>query len=267
MAHDAFITYSSEDKPIADAVCHNLENNGIRCWMAPRDILPGIPAEKAVINAINESRIMIIILSSNSNASSEVENEVKIACRKGIAIVPLRIENVSYGPNIEYYLSSTHWLDAITPPIGNHLNNLTSIVQNILGVPVTVPYEQGMEKGTTYDISSGNVKKPNVKITMEKTIKSFAYTNVALTIWWVSSLLVAPILNGWLCSIGLIWGFFAPIAMIWYTTRTIRVNTDQGAGITASFILGIAGIVTSFIISFIILVILALLYSLITGSP
>ena len=41
MAHDVFISHSSKDKQTADAICHYLEQNGIRCWIAPRDILPG----------------------------------------------------------------------------------------------------------------------------------------------------------------------------------------------------------------------------------
>jgi hypothetical protein len=36
MAHDVFISYSTKDKPIADAVCGTLERNGVRCWIAPR---------------------------------------------------------------------------------------------------------------------------------------------------------------------------------------------------------------------------------------
>jgi hypothetical protein len=41
MARDVFISYSSKDKPTADAVCATLEANGIRCWIAPRDVVPG----------------------------------------------------------------------------------------------------------------------------------------------------------------------------------------------------------------------------------
>lgn len=40
--HDVFISYASSDKPVADAVCAALEQRGIRCWIAPRDILPGL---------------------------------------------------------------------------------------------------------------------------------------------------------------------------------------------------------------------------------
>ena len=43
MAHDVFISYSSQDKTIADAICAGLEAAKIRCWIAPRDMLPGVP--------------------------------------------------------------------------------------------------------------------------------------------------------------------------------------------------------------------------------
>ena len=41
MAHDVFLSYSSQDKPIAEAVCGTLEGKRIPCWVAPRDVLPG----------------------------------------------------------------------------------------------------------------------------------------------------------------------------------------------------------------------------------
>ena len=41
MAHDIFLSYSSADAPAANAMCAALENKGIKCWIAPRDIAPG----------------------------------------------------------------------------------------------------------------------------------------------------------------------------------------------------------------------------------
>lgn len=46
MPYAAFISYCSEDKKIADAVCGTLEANRLRCWIAPRDgvlskLIPG----------------------------------------------------------------------------------------------------------------------------------------------------------------------------------------------------------------------------------
>ncbi len=38
---DVFVSYSSHEKSIADAVVAAHEQAGIRCWYAPRDIAPG----------------------------------------------------------------------------------------------------------------------------------------------------------------------------------------------------------------------------------
>jgi len=57
MAHDVFISYAAEDKATADAVCDTLEAEGIRCWIAPRDVLPGMGYAEAIIEAVREGRL------------------------------------------------------------------------------------------------------------------------------------------------------------------------------------------------------------------
>ena len=69
MSHDAFITYSTHDKAVADATCAALEAAGIRCWIAPRDITPGAEWGEAIIDGINHCRVMILIFSASANDS------------------------------------------------------------------------------------------------------------------------------------------------------------------------------------------------------
>jgi len=132
MAHDAFVSYSAKDKSYADALCATLENKRIRCWVAPRDVLPGQNYAEALIEALNHSRIMVLVFSSNSNNSPQVMREVERAVNKGIPIIPLRIENVMPTKSMEYFLSAPHWLDAFTPPLENHLQKLADVVQTLL---------------------------------------------------------------------------------------------------------------------------------------
>ena len=75
MAHDVFISYSSKDKKVADAVCAALESVKIRCWVAPRDVLAGEIWQEAIANAIEKSHIMVLIFSSNSNNSKDVSKD------------------------------------------------------------------------------------------------------------------------------------------------------------------------------------------------
>ena len=73
---------------MADAVCHTLEANQIKCWMAPRDVLPGTPYAKAIIQAIRESQIMVMVYSKNSNQSEHVANEIERMFHRGEAYYP-----------------------------------------------------------------------------------------------------------------------------------------------------------------------------------
>ena len=132
MAHDVFISYSSRDKPPADAVCARLEADGIRCWVAPRDILPGSDWSEAIIDGIEGSRLMLLVFSSNSNGSQQVKREVERAVNKGLVVVPLRIEDVLPGRHLEYFLSTPHWLDAMTRPFEQHLGYVSETVRLIL---------------------------------------------------------------------------------------------------------------------------------------
>jgi hypothetical protein len=132
MAHDVFISYSSKDKVIADAVCARLEGRGIRCWIAPRDVRPGMQYGEEIIDAIHGSRAMVLVLSANANASPHIPKEVERAVSNGVAIIPLRVENVVPAKSLDYFISSVHWLDAIAPPLESHLDSLATTILTML---------------------------------------------------------------------------------------------------------------------------------------
>src|SRR5215211_2643136 len=135
MAHDVFVSYSSKDKAVADAACATLEARGIRCWIAPRDVLPGKEWGESIIDAIQASRAMVLVFSETANQSRQIMREVNHAVEKGVAVVPFRIQDVMPTKAMEYYLDVTHWLDALTPPVEDHLQELADKVEMLLGQP------------------------------------------------------------------------------------------------------------------------------------
>jgi biotin transporter BioY len=132
LPHDVFVSYSSDDKPTADAVCATLENKGVRCWIAPRDILPGVDWGGAIVDAINASRVMVLVYSAKANDSPQIKREVERAVHRGLSIIPFRIEDVPMSKTLEYFMSMPHWLDALTPPLQNHLDRLADTTRLIL---------------------------------------------------------------------------------------------------------------------------------------
>jgi len=132
MAYDVFISYAKEDKIVADAVCATLESHAVRCWIAPRDVLPGMAYGEAIIDAIRGCRIMILVFSSKSNASPHIPKEIERAVSAGVAVIPFRIEDVMPGKSLDYFIGSVHWLDALTRPLEQHLERLVQNVQTLL---------------------------------------------------------------------------------------------------------------------------------------
>ncbi len=132
MPHDVFISYSSVDSTAGETVCSILEQNGISCWIAPRDIIPGVDFAEAIIDGIKSSKLFILVYSSNSNNSKQVIREVDRAVNAGLPVINLRIEDVPLSKQLEYYLSSVHWLDAMHPPLEVHIHKLSGVVKILL---------------------------------------------------------------------------------------------------------------------------------------
>jgi hypothetical protein len=143
MAYEVFISYSAKDVTVAEAICQVLEKQGLSCWIAPRDITPGIKYAEAILDGINNCRIFLLILSADSNDSPQVEMEVDRAASKDVIILSFRIDQVILSKTMEYYLSSRHWLDASTPPFEKHILTLVRTIKSLFSTSGTDLVMQG----------------------------------------------------------------------------------------------------------------------------
>jgi hypothetical protein len=132
MAHDVFISYSSKDRAAADAVCAALESRGITCWIAPRDVPAGADWDEANVRAIALSRVMVLVFSSRADESQQVRRKVNLAVERKLPIITFRIEDVRPSGPLKNYLDAAHWLDALTPPLEEHVDKLADHLAPLL---------------------------------------------------------------------------------------------------------------------------------------
>ena len=104
-----FISYSSKDNAEAFKICEYLEQNGKKCFIAPRDIQPGREYGEELINGIDNSKAMLLLLSNNSNKSPHVLREVERAVSKSIPIYACKLEDVELSKSMEYFLMTHQW--------------------------------------------------------------------------------------------------------------------------------------------------------------
>ena len=111
MGYDAFISFSSKDGDAADKIRHGLETRGIACWMSSRDVLPGADFGDSIVSALETSRVMVLVFSTNANNSDEVKKELVLAGEYKMPVLPVRIEKVLPSGAFRYQLTIRQYLD------------------------------------------------------------------------------------------------------------------------------------------------------------
>ena len=135
MGHEVFICYDDEDRITACAVCHYLEENGIKCWLKCRDSRIGHEVEETM-DSIRKSDVMVLVFSEYSKISSHVNTEVNLAFNEQIPILGFKVEKTKLEGSLEYYLRNAHWLDAY-PESDVKFRNLIKDTSKLLDKPVS----------------------------------------------------------------------------------------------------------------------------------
>jgi hypothetical protein len=134
-APDVFISYASSDIAVADGVCGALEHAGVRCWVAPRDVLPGEFYADAIVHGIDAAQAIVLVLSQNAISSPHVLREVERASSKRHPVIALRIDTAPLPPALEYFLNMSQWLDASGRDPSGEFPRLVEAVRRAVGSP------------------------------------------------------------------------------------------------------------------------------------
>lgn len=130
--NDAFVSYASQDAAVANAVVENLEQHGIKCWIAPRDVTPGSRYADQSAGAINGSKVLVLVLSEHAVDSPHVGRELERAATQRRRIIGLRTAAAPLTRSFEYFLSQSQWIDVAALGMPAALTKLTQAVRQRL---------------------------------------------------------------------------------------------------------------------------------------
>ena len=111
MTRKVFLSYSSKDQKIAAGICAALETRGHPCWMSSRDVKPGENFQGAIVRAIRDAGVMVMVFSSNANNSDEIKKEMALASQCKLMVIPVRAEDVLPSEDFTYELATRQWID------------------------------------------------------------------------------------------------------------------------------------------------------------
>jgi hypothetical protein len=127
-----FISFASEELQLAQRIVERLERNGIRCWIASRDIEVGASYPAAITAAVTGGSAMLLLLTEASNASPHVLSEVELAFNARKPILPLRLTPVALSADLQYFLGTTQWFDAGTEFDDDEAARLQARLQHVI---------------------------------------------------------------------------------------------------------------------------------------
>jgi TolB-like protein len=144
---DVFVSYASDDAAVANDVVAALERNGLQCWIAPRDVPPGALYADVIIRAINSTKVLVLVLSRHSVASSHVGKEIERASAKKRPIIAMRTDTTPLTPALEYFLSESQWIDVGPAGVGPQSAKLAEAVRRLIGNSSIAGRLQGGDAG------------------------------------------------------------------------------------------------------------------------
>lgn len=157
---DVFISHhTNSSRHIVEAISNKLGSMGIRCWHSCRDIAGGDYAS-SIMQALESCKIFLLVLNRPASESAHVLNELEIATgrlsrQENVAIVPFHVADEEIAPAARYYIQRHHWIDAVSPPMYQRLEELSDHLVKLLGKePVISAKEEGQPAQRIYRLVS-----------------------------------------------------------------------------------------------------------------
>ena len=106
----AFISHHSSQVETARRLKVILSHHGITGWLAPDDINPGQPFDKAIVDQVRQSDLIILLFCEQSDQSRHVKRELMMAEDADKLIFPVRLEDKA-ADGLAYWLNDYQWID------------------------------------------------------------------------------------------------------------------------------------------------------------
>lgn len=163
-----FISYSRIDKNTVFPFVRRIEQElNTICWIDSEGIEGGSQFEEVIVNAIDESKVVLFMLSDSSINSMWTRREVFYAEDEGKKIVPIVIDGKGLRKWFKFHFGNVDYIDIQDEEqCDKLLNNLASWI----GV-------KRMSKKNNSTEKSSDFFKPQIKISADKTIITLSIRN------------------------------------------------------------------------------------------
>lgn len=109
--YDVFISYSRKDKKVVDMFVGRLAEAGFTIWIDKDGIESGDAFKHVIVNAIEQSKVVLFFSSEDSNKSIWTSKEIGVAIYENKPIIPVKLDKAKYNSEIKFDLINLDYID------------------------------------------------------------------------------------------------------------------------------------------------------------
>jgi hypothetical protein len=128
-SRSAFISHASVDAGLAQQLCARLELQGVRCWIAPRDVTPGQPYSSEIVRGIETTGALILLATPAAVSSENVLNELEQAHRLQKTLLTVMVGKPQISRQLSYYIARLHWVEMSGASMGAVADRLAQAIE------------------------------------------------------------------------------------------------------------------------------------------
>ena len=133
-AGHVFISHGSENRREAEEISAFIEGHGIRTWIAPRDVRPGMDYSEQLQSAIEQCLAFVVLVTETANSSPYVRAETEMAFSNNKPIFPVRQSDIMPAAGLAFFLKIRHWTDAYGANAKAGMDRLAQELRALAGI-------------------------------------------------------------------------------------------------------------------------------------
>ncbi len=132
--HIVFVSYSRKDMDLAKVFCKQMDTLGISYWIDVEGKYHGEDFRETIVDAIEQSKLVLFLSSENANKSLYVQNEVSYAISSKIKVLPVRLDDSQYAKCLRLDLTNKQWINYFNNPESG-INDFVQTLQLLFKTP------------------------------------------------------------------------------------------------------------------------------------
>lgn len=156
---EVFVSYHEASAgELAQTIADKLEEAGISCWCARRDMPFGGDFARTIPGQIDACKVFLLLLNENAYRSDHIESEVGLAFsrrnkKRNLRILPVEIGDFTRRDWIEYYLIHTQSMKFPENPDARRIQELVNRIADLLPAKIVESGKCG--DNVTYTLENG----------------------------------------------------------------------------------------------------------------